>query len=117
MIELLVVISIIAILAGLLLPALAAVKNRAKAARAKVEINHFVTSIKGYESDYNRMPAGKIVRQVAGDDDFTFPSTRPDRVIDWVLVPADWRIASKRVVPVQHSDHRPVVVTVLNDDF
>jgi prepilin-type N-terminal cleavage/methylation domain-containing protein len=72
LIELLVVISIIAILAGLLLPALAAVKNKAKAARAKVEINHFVTSIKGYESDYNRMPAGKIVRQVAGDDDFTF---------------------------------------------
>jgi len=48
-----------------------------------------------------------------GADDFTFPSTRPDRVIDWVLLPADWRVVWKQVLPVQHSDHRPVVVTAL----
>jgi prepilin-type N-terminal cleavage/methylation domain-containing protein len=72
LIELLVVIAIIAILAGLLLPALAAVKNKAKRARAQVELTDIITAITQYESDYNRMPAGKIVRQVASDNDFTF---------------------------------------------
>jgi prepilin-type N-terminal cleavage/methylation domain-containing protein len=72
LIELLVVIAIIAILAGLLLPALSQVKNKAKGAKAKVEINHLMMAIREYEGDYNRMPAGKIVRQVAGNDDFTF---------------------------------------------
>ena len=39
----------------------------------------------------------------------TFPSTAPDRVIDWILVPPAWRIREQQVLDVQLSDHRPVV--------
>lgn len=60
---------------------------------------------------FNTLPKGS-----PGADDFTFPSVAPDRVIDWVLVPADWRIVSKYVLPVGHSDHTPVVVTVVSDN-
>jgi endonuclease/exonuclease/phosphatase family metal-dependent hydrolase len=44
--------------------------------------------------------------------DFTFPAAKPDRVIDWVLVPTDWDIISKDVYQMQLSQHLPVVMTV-----
>ncbi len=44
--------------------------------------------------------------------DFTFPAEEPVKVIDWVLVPRDWRIVSKQVVASDLSDHLPVVVEV-----
>jgi len=72
LIELLVVISIIAILAGMLLPVLSQAKDRAKAARAKVEINQIVSAMMQYESDYHRLPAGQIARKVGVESDFTY---------------------------------------------
>jgi prepilin-type N-terminal cleavage/methylation domain-containing protein len=72
LIELLVVISIIAILAGMLLPVLSKAKDRAKAARARVEINQIMTAINQYESDYHRLPAWKLTRQVGAEADFTY---------------------------------------------
>jgi len=72
LIELLVVISIIAILAGMLLPVLGKAKDKARRAQAKVEITHIVTAITQYESDYHRLPASKLTRQVGADRDFTF---------------------------------------------
>jgi len=47
-----------------------------------------------------------------GPRDFTFRATEPDRVIDWILVPPTWRITSRRVPAVMHSDHLPVIMTV-----
>jgi prepilin-type N-terminal cleavage/methylation domain-containing protein len=74
LIELLVVISIIAILAGLLLPVLGKAKDRAKAARAKVEIYNIMTAVGQYESDYHRLPSGSITRAsvASSADDFTY---------------------------------------------
>jgi endonuclease/exonuclease/phosphatase family metal-dependent hydrolase len=43
-------------------------------------------------------------------EDFTFPAGRPTKVIDWVLLPAAWRVRSKRVLDWPLSDHRPVLV-------
>ena len=44
--------------------------------------------------------------------DFTFPSGRPDRVIDWAFVPSDWRIGESMVAEVSYSDHLPIIVSV-----
>lgn len=47
---------------------------------------------------------------------FSFPSERPDRVIDWVYVTRHWRVAEKRVVRSDLSDHLPVVVRLERAD-
>jgi len=39
----------------------------------------------------------------------TFPARAPRRRIDYVLAPADWELVSQRVVPLDVSDHLPVV--------
>src|SRR6185503_14165565 len=57
LIELLVVIAIIGILAGMLLPALAAAKRRALISRAKTEMQNLTAAINGYHSDYSRYPS------------------------------------------------------------
>lgn len=41
----------------------------------------------------------------------TFPSSQPDRTIDWILFPAGWELASGDVPSVTHSDHLPVLAT------
>jgi endonuclease/exonuclease/phosphatase family metal-dependent hydrolase len=43
-------------------------------------------------------------------DDFTFPSTNPSSIIDWVLAPADWNLTSRRVTGGELSDHKAVIV-------
>jgi len=70
LVELLVVIAIIAILAGMLLPAISRVKINGQRTRAKQEINDLVTAIKGYETDYSRLPIPPNV--AAGNNDVTF---------------------------------------------
>ena len=56
LVELLIVISIIAILAGLLLPAIGKVKDKAKRVKAKAEAHGLVIAIKSYESTYGLLP-------------------------------------------------------------
>jgi prepilin-type N-terminal cleavage/methylation domain-containing protein len=56
LVELLVVISIIAILAGLLLPALAGVRRAEQKNRAKMEMGKIVAAFSAYDSTYNRPP-------------------------------------------------------------
>lgn len=45
-------------------------------------------------------------------DDFTFPSEKPERVLDWIIVSNPLRIRSKKVIPSSLSDHFPVAATV-----
>ena len=75
LVEMLVVIAIIGILAGILLPVLAGMQTRAKIMQAKTEMKNLEAAIKGYEGEYQRMPASKPAEVAAGaapDLDFTF---------------------------------------------
>ena len=74
LIEMLVVIAIIAILAGILLPTLGIVKTRAKVRQAQMEMANLTAAIKGYEKEYNRFPGSAKVEQ-NGNPDFTFGTT------------------------------------------
>ena len=57
LIELLTVISIIAILMGLLFPAISIVKNSANKARAGTDVANIVTAVKQYNAEYGKFPA------------------------------------------------------------
>jgi prepilin-type N-terminal cleavage/methylation domain-containing protein len=65
LVELLVVISIIAVLAGLLLPVLARMKGKAKVTLARTEMSNLATAIKAYEAEYNRFPMSKNTETLA----------------------------------------------------
>jgi prepilin-type N-terminal cleavage/methylation domain-containing protein len=56
LVELLIVISVIAILAGLLLPAIGKVKDKARKVQAKAGAHALVIAIKSYESTYGLLP-------------------------------------------------------------
>jgi endonuclease/exonuclease/phosphatase family metal-dependent hydrolase len=67
--------------------------------------------------DFNAEPQGDSLAAVlrsgrfsgAIDGPGTFPSDHPDRRIDYVFAPKDWTLIDHRVIPVETSDHRPVV--------
>jgi len=79
LIELLVVIAIIGILAGLLLPTLAAIHKHGLMTKAKLEVNDIATAIQSYDSAYSRFPVSAAVQNRAAQDaqngidpDFTY---------------------------------------------
>src|SRR5204862_6474034 len=80
--EMLIVIAIIVVLAGILLPVLSHAKSVVKQKMARMEIENLVAAIQHYEAEYSRMPASKEVQVCAANNadcpDFTFGTTRPD---------------------------------------
>jgi prepilin-type N-terminal cleavage/methylation domain-containing protein len=82
LIELLVVISIIAVLAAMLLPALAAVKIKAKVTGAKMEMSSLISAVKQYQAQYSILPCSKAAWNCASENpdckDFTYGTTLPD---------------------------------------
>lgn len=72
LIEMLVVIAIIAILAGLLLPVLAIQKTKAKIVVAKTEMANLAAAINQYDATYSRLPTSVAAGLQAGVADATF---------------------------------------------
>ena len=56
---------------------------------------------------------GDAWASAGGDPGFTFPSDRPDRRIDYVLLSGPVRATSARVPDTTASDHRPVIADIL----
>lgn len=73
LIELLVVISIIGVLAGLILPAVGNVKKKAKAVQAQKDMADIKGAISVYQNDYSRLPASSAAAGVGSD--FTYGTT------------------------------------------
>jgi type II secretion system protein G len=89
LVEMLVVIAIIGILAGLLLPALAKAKAKAKVTQARTEMQDLIAAITQYQSTYGRYPAYKRISDSLNDvcPDFTF-GTKGTGYADETLVEA-----------------------------
>ena len=77
LVELLVTMSIIAILAALLLPASAIVKRHMQIVRARVQIKEIATAIQGYDNAYSRFPVSDNAQAaaMAAGGDFTYGGT------------------------------------------
>src|SRR5665213_44363 len=77
LVELLTVIAIIAILAAMLLPVLAAAKKHAQVVKARTEIQGIVSAIEAYDQAYGRFPVSPAAQNQAtvghlGNFDFTY---------------------------------------------
>lgn len=65
LVELLVVIAIIGILAGMILPVLAAAKTKALRTKAQIEVQDIANAIIKYDSDYSRFPVSSPTQDAA----------------------------------------------------
>ncbi len=73
LIELLVVIGIIGVLAGLILPAVGNVKKKAKVVQSQKDMADLKGAISVYQNDYSRLPASAAAAGVGAD--FTYGTT------------------------------------------
>lgn len=116
LIELMVVIAIIAILAGLLLPVLGGMKTKAKVQIAKIDLTTLAGAINNYQEEYVLWPTSKAAVQCAGQNpnsgDFTFGNTDASGA---VLLPGSPVIACYPPVPMSHYNNNSEVMGILMD--
>jgi prepilin-type N-terminal cleavage/methylation domain-containing protein len=72
LVELLVVIGIISILAGMILPALGKAKDSAKKAQVKSEMQNISGAVRAYEAEYSRYPIPSQITDQLKTPDYTF---------------------------------------------
>lgn len=70
LVELLTVIAIIAILMGLLFPAIGIIKEQARKVQAKNDVTNIVAAVKQYYTEYGKYPAIQDPPVASGTDDF-----------------------------------------------
>jgi prepilin-type N-terminal cleavage/methylation domain-containing protein len=94
LIEMLVVIAIIAILIGILTPALRSSMDKAKRARVQAEVNSIKTSIQGFVNDYIKLP---IATQATGSDSTTYDGNQSKSIV-MALTANDNVVNPRRIV-------------------
>ena len=75
LIEILTVVAIIAILAGIMVPTISRARVRAKVAMARLECSNLASAIKSYHAEYSRFPTayGQMANTAGGDITFNCP--------------------------------------------
>jgi prepilin-type N-terminal cleavage/methylation domain-containing protein len=102
LVEMLVVISIIAVLAGMLLPAISSAKISAQKTQVKLEINQLATAIQNYDSAYGRFPVSAAAQQAAGTGDFTYGAVfqAPAPTGTWNLLNNTYAMSNSEVIAI-----------------
>ena len=83
LVEVLVVISIIGLLAGMLLPALSTAKTKALKVKARLQEGDIVNAIQAYDTDYSRLPVSKRAQTAASsaNGDFTYGNVNASGIL------------------------------------
>jgi prepilin-type N-terminal cleavage/methylation domain-containing protein len=123
LIELLTVISIIAILAALLLPAISKAKVQAQKKKAQLEVSQIANAIHSYESEYSKFPVSAAATSAAaavplpkdggtGPEDFTYGTGLATGTLNVLAVSGDGKPPGK---PLSHQANNSEVMAVLLD--
>lgn len=114
LVELLVVIGIIGILASIILPVLGNAKQRAKIAKAKLEMRDFENALAAYKSDYKMFPMSPAVQAASsanadftyGDGSVVLNGTGTERSNEeLVAILSDWEFYQSNNNPTVNQNH------------